>query len=364
VCILLLATSLPLVVSKDTCDNNAIMVGKLGPMLRANVHIEECQSSGRCESRFNFSLARGEQYRDTINHISMILWGTQVCMVTGKLTGKLTEDAGGTRSFQCTSACYYPHVIPSLGKEGFRNCTSVGNSTKCTLGGIKSWWNVNMTDASLSEDNTTVIDVDKTQCSAVSDDPTPGEPFTLTFEDCINVTSASGKSNRHRCDKVQIFDEDSRKILGELEVQVGQKYNHLVIVGEDTYGHDHYLTAWNNGRYFCVGTRVIFKKMYKVKEFSNNVQEVTRVCMHSCGEKVNKNAVTQIYYDQKWDTPSDDDLKIVKYIKVGMKSENRDGGGDGNVGNGGDNSFGNFVQSKPMMILTLITVVLCLKFAK
>ena len=49
------------------------------------------------------------------------------------------------------------------------------------------------------------------------------------------MTSVSGTSDRHRCDKVDVFDESggegSRKFLSGLVVKVGQRYDKLVMVG-------------------------------------------------------------------------------------------------------------------------------------
>ena len=76
----LLASALPLVSSHShwSCDWSIMNVCELGPKLRVHVHIKECQEDGGCVSRFNVSLARGEQYRDTVNHLNMMWWGEKV----------------------------------------------------------------------------------------------------------------------------------------------------------------------------------------------------------------------------------------------------------------------------------------------
>ena len=159
-----------------------------------------------------------------------------------------------------------------------------------------------------------------------------------------------------------------------------------MMVGKDTksYGHDHYFTAWNTGEHFCVGARVVSRKMWKVADGHFDVQTFqnsSKICMHSCGERESNNSVTRMYYEQKWDEGS----KIVKYIKFGIKPDDGNGGdensgtgsGDGNDGdgkdgngkdgnsgdgvddgNGGDNNSGNLVQSKAAFVFAFITMAL------
>ena len=139
--------------------------------------------------------------------------------------------------------------------------------------------------------------------------------------------------------------------------------------GQRSYGHDNYFTAWNAGNTFCVGGRVVFRKMYKVKDFSNKVQDTSEFCMNSCGEKVNKNPVTTMYYEQKWDAPKGAEFEVVKYIKMHV-SEDGNGGGDGNGGdgnggdgNGGNDNFGTVVQSKAIVVLAFVAVAMFLGIA-
>ena len=128
----------------------------------------------------------------------MMWWGAQVCTVHGRLT-----EGTKIRNFRCTSACHHINFKDQdfhleLDKEATEICTSDGNGTDCTIGKRKSYWDVRFTEAVLSGANTTSInkrkDFDsKKQCSAIRENPTSGVSFTLTFADCINVTSESGK---------------------------------------------------------------------------------------------------------------------------------------------------------------------------
>ena len=109
-----------------------------------------------------------------------------------------------------------------------------------------------------------------------------------------------------------------------------------------------------------MGARSYFMKMYKEEEMA----KVKGRCMNSCGKKVNKTTddVTTVYYMQEWDVPKEDDLKVLKYIKVHVKSEDGNGGSNGN-GNGDNNNFGNVAQAKPVMILAFMAVSLLLGIA-
>ena len=142
-------------------------------------------------------------------------------------------------------------------------------------------------------------------------------------------------------------------------LNLGEGYEHLVMVGQDrqrqrSYGHDHYFTAWNAGDRFCVGARAYFMEMYKEEEMA----KVKGRCRNSCGNMT----VTTNYYMQEWDVPKEDDLKVLKYIKVHVKSEDGNGGSNGN-GNGDNNNFGNVAQAKPVMILAFMAVSLLLGIA-
>ena len=357
--------AIPLVKSNDFCDDSEMKVGKLGPLLRKDVHIKECQTDGSCVSRFNLSLARGEQYRDVPNRLSMVWWGEQICIVHGRLT-----EGTKIRHLRCASQCYYTRSNLQFEKEGVETCTSHDNGTTCISGGSKSYWDFRFTDAGLPGVNTTIVDDKKKECNHVVEDPKSGKNLTLTFEDCINVTSVSGKSDQHRCDKVYAVDESngaSRKFLNELVMNVGQSYERLVMVGQDTYGqksygHDYYFTAWNTGEQYCVTVDSSLKKEFSSREI---VEEKTSDCRWNCGEQENMKPLTTKYYEQKWMTPEADDFEVVKYIKISVKSQDGNGGGgNGGNGNGGDGdggddgntNFGNLVQPGPVVVLATIAV--------
>ena len=351
--VLLLTCASQFVDSKDSCDKLAMKRGQFGPVLRVNVHIKECRHlTGRisCQDRFDFSLTRGELYRNT-EHLYMMLFGKELCIVWGK---KTEATQGG--SFKCTSGCSSPTQIPTLPKEALHTCTN-GVCKDVT----KSYWSINMTKITLTTDASELIkpgigiDGEPRTCDSGLDTVAVTYfPLNITFEDCVEVKSKSMEPVE-RCDEVGIYDERSKNISSKLVVKKYNgglvNYNKLIMIGYDQY----FLLGLNQGM-ACLSTMQDSRVIFKVSRFRTTTEEVRHVCKKSCIEIEKNESLRFMYYQQSWDKPSDDDLIIVKYIKIQVKYEKLKEVEKENGSKSGKVNFGNYVKSNSIVILSLIVV--------